>query len=83
MFRVDHNFTPNFKASRSFYWNRRPSVRNCGGVDGCNYAVRDGVGPKNTGYYGGGFYQRISTHHAHQQFDWVISNNLLNHSTVA
>ena len=24
MFRVDHNFTPNFRASHSFYWNRRP-----------------------------------------------------------
>ena len=38
---------------------------------------------KNNTYYGAGFYQRISTHHAHQQFDWVIRNNLLNHSTVA
>ena len=38
---------------------------------------------KNTNYYGDGFYQRISTHHAHQQFDWIIRNNLLNHSTVA
>src|SRR5205814_381459 len=38
---------------------------------------------KNTSYYGNGFYQRISTHHAHQQFDWIIRDNLLNHSTVA
>ena len=38
---------------------------------------------KNTDYFGEGFYQRISTHHAHQQFDWIINNNLLNHSTVA
>ena len=38
---------------------------------------------KNTSYYGAGFYQRISTHHAHQQFDWIIRNNLLNHTTVA
>ena len=37
MARVDHNFSPAFKASTSFYWNRRPSVRNCEGVDGCNY----------------------------------------------
>ena len=28
---------------------------------------------KNTDYYGNGFYQRISTHHAHQQFDWIIT----------
>ncbi len=34
-------------------------------------------------YYGDGFYQRISTHHAHQQFDWIIRSNLLNHTTVA
>ena len=38
---------------------------------------------KNNTYIGEGFYQRISTHHAHQQFDWIIRNNLLNHSTVA
>ena len=37
MGRLDHNFSPAFKSSTSFYWNRRPSVRNCEGVDGCNY----------------------------------------------
>ena len=37
MFRVDQNFTPEFQDEPSFYWNRRPSVRNCEGVDGCNY----------------------------------------------
>ena len=84
MGRVDHNFTPGFKSSTSFYWNRRPSVRNCEGVDGCNYESDPESAPeKNTDYYGSGFFQRISTHHAHQQFDWVISNNLLSHSTVA
>jgi hypothetical protein len=84
MFRVDQNFTQNFKSSLSFYWNRRPSVRNCEGVDGCNYEFNPETEPeKNTDYYGGGFFQRISTHHAHQQFDWIISNNLLAHSTVA
>jgi len=35
MFRIDHNFTPNFRASHSFYWNHRPSIRNCGEVAGC------------------------------------------------
>ena len=73
MFRVDHNFTPNFKSSTSFYWNRRPSVRNCEGVDGCNYEFDpEKESAKNTDYYGSGFFQRISTHHAHQQFDWII-----------
>ena len=38
---------------------------------------------QNTDYYGSGFFQRISTHHAHQQFDWIIKNNLLSHSTIA
>ena len=84
MFRIDHNFSPNFRANHSFYWNRRPSVRNCEGVDGCNYdANPETESAQNTDYYGNGFFQRISTHHAHQQFDWIISNNLLNHSTIA
>ncbi|MGH9370224.1 MAG: carboxypeptidase-like regulatory domain-containing protein, partial [Vicinamibacterales bacterium] len=82
--RVDHNFTPNFRMSHSFYWNRRPSIRNCGEVQGCNSQFDGELEPdKNNTYYGAGFYQRISTHHAHQQFDWVIRNNLLNHSTIA
>ncbi len=38
---------------------------------------------KNNTYYGNGFYQRISSHHAHTQFDWIIRHNLLNHTTVA
>ena len=84
MFRVDQNFTPAFKTSTSFYWNRRPSVRNCEGVDGCNYEFDpEKESAQNTEYYGSGFFQRISTHHAHQQFDWIISNNLLSHSTIA
>jgi len=84
MFRVDHNFTPNFKASHSFYWNHRPSIRNCGEVAGCTVQFDpETESAKNTDYYGNGFTQRISTHHAHQQFDWIISNNLMNHSTVA
>lgn len=82
--RGDHVFTPNFRTSHSFYWNRRPSIRNCGGVGGCTTEFDGEKEPeKNTNYIGEGFYQRISTHHAHQQFDWVIRNNLLNHSTIA
>ena len=82
--RLDHVFTPNFRMSHTFYWNRRPSIRNCGGVGGCTTEFSGESEPtKNTSYIGEGFYQRISTHHAHQQFDWVIRDNLLNHSTVA
>jgi hypothetical protein len=84
MERIDHNFTPNLRLNHSFYWNRRPSVRNCEGVDGCNVPNDpEKESAKNTEYYGSGFFQRISTHHAHQQLDWIIKPNLLSHSTVA
>jgi Carboxypeptidase regulatory-like domain/TonB dependent receptor-like, beta-barrel len=84
MFRVDHNFKQDFRGSFSFYWNRRPSVRNCGEVGGCTVPNDPETNSaQNTDYYGNGFFQRISTHHAHQQFDWIISDNLLNHSTIA
>lgn len=82
--RVDHVFSPKIRMSHSFYWNRRPSIRNCGEVGGCTTEFDGETEPeKNNSYYGAGFYQRISTHHAHQQFDWIIKNNLLNHTTVA
>jgi hypothetical protein len=82
--RADHSFNPNFRMSTSFYWNRRPSIRNCGEVGGCTTQFDGELEPeKNDTYYGAGFYQRISTHHAHQQFDWIIRQNLLNHSTIA
>jgi len=84
MFRLDNVFTPNFRNSFSFYWNHRPSIRNCGEVAGCTTQFDGETTPeKNTNYYGNGFYQRISTHHAHEQFDWIIKPNLLNHTTVA
>jgi hypothetical protein len=84
MARVDHNFNPGFRGSTSFYWNRRPSVRNCGEVAGCTVPNDPETDPSaNTDYYGNGFFQRISTHHAHQQFDWIMKDNLLNHSTIA
>jgi hypothetical protein len=83
-FRIDHEFTPNFRMSESFYWGHRPSIRNCGEVAGCVTQFDGQTEPqKNTNYYGNGFYQRITTHHTHTQFDWIIRNNLLNHTTVA
>ena len=70
--------------TESFYWGHRPSIRNCGEVAGCVTQFDGATEPqKNTSYYGNGFYQRITTHHAHTQFDWVISSNLLNHTTIA
>jgi hypothetical protein len=84
MARVDHNFSKGFRGSTSFYWNHRPSIRNCGEVAGCTVPNDPETEPqKNTDYYGNGFFQRISTHHLHQQFDWIVRDNLLNHSTVA
>jgi len=83
-FRVDHAFKPNFRMSESFYWGHRPSIRNCGEVAGCNTQFSGETSPeKNTSYYGNGFYQRITTHHTHTQFEWIIRNNLLNHTTIA
>jgi len=78
--RIDHNFNDKFKESTSFYWPARPAIRNCGEVLGC---TADFNPEKNSDYFGNGFYQRISTHHATQQFDYIISNNLLWHATVA
>jgi hypothetical protein len=84
LIRTDHSFSPNFRMSDSFYWNRRPSIRNCGGLAGCTTEFSGETEPaKNNTYLGEGFYQRISTHHLHQQFDWIIRSNLVNHSTVA
>src|SRR5437660_1302245 len=83
-FRVDHSFTPSYRMTESFYWGHRPSIRNCGEVAGCVTQFDGETSPqKNTNYYGNGFYQRIATHHAHTQFDWIIRPNLLNHTTIA
>ena len=81
MARLDHNFTPDTRLSLSGFYNNRPSIRNCGGVQGCVTEFDGQTEPeKNTDYYGNGFYQRIYTIHAHAQFDWVINNNLMSHS---
>jgi hypothetical protein len=84
LLRLDHSFSPRFKAMFSGYYNNRPSVRNCGGAQGCtvpNDPLSDSAA--NTDYIGEGFTQRIYTTHAHTQWDWIISNNLMSHSVVA
>ena len=83
--RADHSFSPNFRMSDSFYWNRRPSISATAAASAAAQpSSRARPSPsKNNTYIGEGFYQRISTHHAHQQFDWIIRSNLVNHSTVA
>jgi carboxypeptidase family protein len=82
--RIDHSFSPKLKATFSGYYNNRPSVRNCGGAQGCsvdNDPLTDSA--SNTDYIGEGFTQRIYTTHAHTQWDWIISNNLMSHTVVA
>ncbi len=84
MFRLDHNWNDKFKTTTSFFWPHRPSIRNCGEVQGCASEYDPRVSPeKNDTYIGAGFVQRIATHHATQQFDYIISNNLLYHATVS
>jgi hypothetical protein len=85
LLRLDHSFSPRFKGMFSGYYNNRPThTRNCGGVGGCtvpNDPLIDSAA--NTEYIGEGFSQRIYTAHAHTQWDWIISNNLMSHSVVA
>lgn len=80
LFRVDHQITDKFKSTTSFFWPARPSIRNCGEVLGCTPVFDP---QKYSDYIGNGFQQRIATHHATQQFDYIIRNNLLFHSTTA
>jgi hypothetical protein len=82
--RIDHSFSDKFKATISGYYNNRPSVRNCGGAQGCSVAndpLSDSA--SNTDYIGEGFTQRIYTTHLHTQWDWIINNNLMSHTVVA
>ena len=82
--RIDHEFTPAIKMSLSLFLDSRPSIRNCGGVGGCNTKYDPLTEPqKNTDYIGPGFYQRISNQFYHQQFDWVIRPNVYNHTTIS
>ena len=80
LFRVDHQATDKFKTTTSFFWPFRPAIRNCGEVLGCTPEFNPQQYPD---YIGNGFQQRIATHHATQQFDYIISNNLLWHGTVS
>jgi Carboxypeptidase regulatory-like domain len=84
LLRLDHSFSPKFKATISGYYNDRPAIRGCGGNQGCtvpNDPLTDSA--SNTEYIGGGFTQHIHTGHAHTQADWTITDNLMSHSVVA
>jgi len=84
LLRIDHQISPNFKMSSTWYQNSRPAIRNCTGPQGCDTQHDGQNDPQdNTQYIGPGFYQRISVRIMHQQFDWVIKPNLFNHTTIA
>ena len=84
LIRADHHFNDRFRTSHTFFWPHRPAIRNCGEVQGCNVEfTNQNELSKNTDYIGIGFYQRIATQHATQQFDTIISNNLLHHGMVS
>ncbi len=84
LIRIDHNFNPRFKTAHTLFWPHRPAIRNCGEVQGCNVRFDpETQSAKNDDYIGIGFYQRISTHHAAQQFDTIITNNLLHHASIS
>jgi hypothetical protein len=80
LLRIDHQQTDKFKTTTSFFWPHRPAIRNCGEVLGCTPEYDP---EKYPDYFGQGFQQRIATHHATQQFDYIIRNNLLWHGTVS
>ena len=75
--RVDQAFGNNFNMSTSVNANTRPSLRQCANFsEGCNF-----TNPAD--YFGQGFYQDITTRTVHQQFNWIIRQNLFNHTTVS
>ena len=80
LFRVDHQVNDKFRTTTSFFWPHRPAIRNCGEVLGCTAEYDP---QQNSDYIGNGFFQRIATHHATQQFDVIVRNNLLYHATVS
>ena len=80
LFRIDHQATDKFKFATSFFWPHRPAIRNCGEVLGCTPTFDPEA---NKDYVGNGFFQRIATHHATQQFDYIIRKDLLWHGTVS
>lgn len=82
--RIDHEFTPSFKMSHTFFADSRPRITGCGAAGGCTTQFDPMTEPqKNTTYIGGGDYQRISNQFYHQQFDWIIRPNVYNHTTVS
>jgi len=75
--RVDQSLGTRLKMSTSVNANTRPSLRQCASFSqGCNFS-------DPSKYFGEGFYQDITTRTVHQQFNWIIRQNLYNHTTFS
>ncbi|PYV37877.1 MAG: hypothetical protein DMG06_26945 [Acidobacteria bacterium] len=84
LLRMDHEFKPSLKMSFTFFMDKRPGIRNCGDVQGCETKSDPISSPQaNNDYIGDGFIQKISNQFYHQQVDWVIRPNIFNHTTIA
>ena len=79
------HFSPKFKATFSGYYNNRPSVRNCGGAQGCTVAERPAERlRRRTRTTSARASPSASTRRTPTpQWDWIINNNLMSHSVVA
>ncbi len=84
LLRLDHDFSPKWSMSFTYFQNHRPRTAHCGGPGGCN-TVNNGQtdSQANDTYIGQGFYQLITNHFAHLQLNYVIKPNLFNHATFA
>jgi hypothetical protein len=84
LLRLDHTFNDKFSMSNTYFQNLRPRIAHCGGPGGCNTLHNGETSPQlNDTYIGQGFYQKITNHFDHLQFNWVIKPNLFNHTTIA
>ncbi len=84
LFRIDHTFNDKFSLAFTYYQNHRPRTAHCGGPQGCNTQFNGQTdSAKNDTYIGQGFYQLITNHFAHMQFNWVLKPNVFNHTTIA
>lgn len=84
LLRVDHSFNDKFSIANTYYENVRPRIAHCGGPGGCTTDHNGETdSQQNDTYIGQGFYQRITNHFEHLQMNWVIKNNLFNHTTLA
>ncbi len=85
MFRVDHQWTDKFKTNHQLLLaasSRDPELRRSA-ADATPSTIRGYRRKRMTSISATDFFQRIATHHATQQFDYIIKNNLLYHATVS